>query len=155
MKSIFISGICLCTALAKLCLQHSVTGAELTGNTFALDGKVTVGGGSSTGGSYALSGVAYSQSSGFYTGGQFEMISPPADIFLVTIWDVNLQIRVTGAGQALISWPASSTGYHLEFTTRIGPGAVWQEATMAPPATEVSIPLDQSARFFRLVRPSP
>lgn len=142
----------LVAILALLGFSPAPLAAELTGGPFELTAQTTVGGGSSSGESLALSGVAYAQASGVYSGGPFELVSPPADAFLVTIWNVNLRIRVSGLGQASISWPAGATGYRLQWATRLGPGADWQDAAPVPQATEFAFPLADNARFFRLVK---
>jgi len=60
------------------------------------------------------------------------------------------------AGNVVIAWPASATGYGLETTPVVGPGAAWTPVT-ATPTTEggllkVSVTPSAQAAFYRLKR---
>ena len=53
----------------------------------------------------------------------------------------------------LINWPSTATGFNLESTPSLAPGATWTPVTGATPnggQMQVSVPLDGPQRFFRL-----
>ena len=60
------------------------------------------------------------------------------------------------SGSVLISWPASATGYGLTGSAALGAGASWQSAggtpTVVNGTNQVTIPVTNSAQFFRLVK---
>jgi hypothetical protein len=68
---------------------------------------------------------------------------------------VSLAIRRT-SGNVIISWPAPSTGFVLQSTTSLNPPN-WQPASEVPVANngrwEVTVPLGQQQRYFRLRKP--
>jgi hypothetical protein len=54
-----------------------------------------------------------------------------------------------------LSWPASATGYILESSTSLAPGATWSEVAGATPNggnMQVTVPTSDTMRFFRLKR---
>jgi len=59
-------------------------------------------------------------------------------------------------GLVVISWPASATGYNLTSVAALGAGASWQSAGGTPTVlngiNQVTIPVTNSAQFFRLVK---
>lgn len=58
------------------------------------------------------------------------------------------------AGNIVISWPATATGYTLEKSTTLGNGANWSAVTIEPVVEDgrfkVSIPFSEPISFFRL-----
>jgi hypothetical protein len=67
----------------------------------------------------------------------------------------TIGVQRTG-NNLVVSWPATSEGFHAEATTALGPGATWTQIGDGTPATggqfQVSIPLTEAVRFIRLVR---
>jgi hypothetical protein len=67
----------------------------------------------------------------------------------------TLQAKVSGTN-IVLSWPSSATGYVLQSSTKIGPGAAWTPVTTAPTSSNgvntVTIPIGSGAQFFRLSR---
>jgi len=67
----------------------------------------------------------------------------------------TLTIQPQGSS-VLISWPASATGFGLTGSAALGAGASWQSAggtpTVVNGTNEVTIPVTNSAQFFRLVK---
>jgi hypothetical protein len=133
-----------------------------SGGPFAITSSVIAGGGGkSTGGVFAvtgtlgqpatggpLSGGAYTLGSGFWNVIQ----TPGAPL---------LRILQTGAGGAVISWPAPSTGWVLQQTTALAAQpalTVWTDVTSGPVVivgseNTVTFTSTTGVRYFRLRRP--
>jgi hypothetical protein len=66
-----------------------------------------------------------------------------------------LAIALQG-GSAVVSWSAAATGYNLNGSSALGTGASWQPAGGTPTVinglNQVTIPVINSAQFFRLVK---
>jgi hypothetical protein len=68
-------------------------------------------------------------------------------------WETRL--RMIQVGQDLVlSWPATATGYQVENTVSLDPGAVWAEVSTPPMVVDnenvVTVNYGEGAQFFRL-----
>jgi hypothetical protein len=67
----------------------------------------------------------------------------------------SISTSVSG-GNLVISWSAAATGFVLESTTALGPGATWNAVTGVTTnggQSQASVPLQGKAQFFRLRKP--
>jgi hypothetical protein len=67
-------------------------------------------------------------------------------------------LKVSRSGQSLIfSWPAAATGFQLESTGTVSPGAVWEKLATAPVVIGdeqvVTVDIEGSSKFYRLKKP--
>ena len=62
-----------------------------------------------------------------------------------------LSVRISD-GQCLVQWPAASSGFVLESATLLTPTAAWKPVSGIS-TNSVSLPIDESGRFFRLRKP--
>lgn len=120
---------------------------------FTIDG----GGGTSSGGTYTLSGTIGQPDVGVLKGGNFALEGGFWAVVSETVVPGSpaLTIRVLSNGTVKICWPSSATGFGLQETLNLGlltwsPSALvpaedgaMKCVTIAPPAGE---------RFFRLVK---
>ena len=120
--------------------------------------KVSGGGGSSTGGVYALSGtIGQPDAGGPMTGGNYSLTGGFWSLYaLQGVGAPWLGIRLTSTNTAEIYWPSPSTGWSLEANTTLGatnwsapPEAVQDNGTLK--YIIVSPPLGN--RFYRLKNP--
>jgi hypothetical protein len=121
------------------------------GGSFALTAAVTSGGGRAAGPGFALEGSAGQPSVQTSTGGNYQLSGGLLGVILVP-GDVLLTIERLDTGEAKLSWPASATGYALEFATQLGEPAGWQPIVPAPVGNNFQTPLNQPLRFYRLHR---
>lgn len=125
----------------------------LTGGAFSLIGGIATGSGSSSGGPFSITGWAVSAGAGTSTGGEFGLVCGLPDIYAVPNGDVPLNVELTGNGDVRLWWPTEATGYQLQFSTALGPEAVWRPVEPAPGGNAyTTAPLSQT-RFFRLQLP--
>ena len=131
-----------------------------TAQTYSIDwSKVSSGGGTSTGGVYAVTGTigqpdaGTTMSGGNYslTGGFWSFLS-----LVQTPGAPLLSIRFTAANTAIVSWPSPSTGFTLQFATDLTLSN-WINSVTAPSDDGTNRFLIVSPptgnRFFRLVKP--
>jgi hypothetical protein len=68
---------------------------------------------------------------------------------------VTLAARLA-ANELILAWPATATGYALEFSPSLGSGAAWTAVNEAPTTSgsefQVRVPLSGSGGFYRLRR---
>jgi hypothetical protein len=68
---------------------------------------------------------------------------------------VQLNVRLA-AGNLVLSWPASVSGYQLQFSPTLGPTAAWTQVTATTTvlgdAATVTLPASSNAGFFRLAQ---
>lgn len=94
-------------------------------------------------GSVAAAGADTSIGEGFdLTGGLIGVYAPD--------FEVTLKAELTQTGIIRLWWPAAVSGYQLEFTTVLGPDAVWQAVEPTPVGHEYLTAPIQPTRFFRL-----
>jgi len=140
---------------AICCLALSAR-AQFSIDWFTIDG----GGGTSTGGVYAVSGTIAQPDAGpamtganfSLTGGFWSLISvvqsPGAPLLTITLTSTNT---------ALVSWPSPSTGFNLQQNTQ-GPGTVnWSNVVTTPidngTIKYLIVNTPNGNRFYRLSKP--
>jgi hypothetical protein len=68
----------------------------------------------------------------------------------------QLHITAVAAGNFVISWAATATGFNLQSSLQLGTGANWTPVSPAPTVSgnslQVTVPAADAARFFRLVK---
>ena len=121
------------------------------GGSFALTAAVTSGGGRAAGPGFALEGSAGQPSLQTSTGGNYQLSGGLLGVIIVP-GEVLLTIERLDTGEAKLSWPASATGYVLEFATQLSEPAGWQPVVPAPVGNNFQTPLNQPLRFYRLHR---
>ena len=125
---------------------------------YTIDG----GGGTSTGGVYAVSGTIGQPDAGRLEGGNYVIGGGFWGIFQ-TAGAPKLKIQKSGAN-VVVSWPAPSTGFKLQQTLALGssPAATAWTDVVSPPSppvvvlgTENTITYSSPSgnRYFRLVQP--
>lgn len=131
----------------------------LYGEGFSIEWQVldaTVG--TSTGGSYSITGIiGQPNASTPMTGGEFS-ISGGVTGLAVALREQNspaLRIEPRGAN-LLIAWPSSGMGFHLQQSSSlITPG--WNEVLVTPTVAgsenQILLPFAAGHRFFRLHKP--
>jgi hypothetical protein len=139
--------------LGGLALAGALLEADpLTGGSYVLVGAPATGG-TSQGGGFAVTGYVAAAGAGTSSGGQFDLTCGLIGVYALPDGDVALQAELTIQGNVRLWWPADAAGYQLEFTTALGPGAIWQAVQPAPVGNEYVTGPSQPARFFRLRRP--
>jgi hypothetical protein len=112
------------------------------------------GGGSSSGGTFAVTGTSGQIDAGITSGGGRFGVSGG---FWSTVEEVlpRLVIRRQG-NQVILSWPNPSTGFQLQETSVLGPSE-WANVGTAPSVVasnkQVSLTIGPGSRGFRLCRP--
>jgi hypothetical protein len=83
--------------------------------------KVAGGGGTSTGGSYSLSGTVGQQDAGKMTGGQYGLVGGYWSVISVvpTTDSPQLNIRLTTTNTAVVYWQSPSSGFILQQKTNV------------------------------------
>ena len=111
---------------------------------------VSGGGGTSTGGVYAVSGTIGQPDAGTMRGGQFTLQGGfwPGIMVPSTGEAPTLFIQLSG-DSVVISWSPATAGFGLEATTDLA-GAVW---STAPAGNPVTTPITGPAKFYRLRKP--
>ncbi|MGO8677067.1 MAG: hypothetical protein ACLQVX_14500 [Limisphaerales bacterium] len=118
---------------------------------FAIDG----GGGTSSGGTYSLSGTIGQPDAGVLSGGNYTLTGGFWSAAIATpIIPPSPQISISVLGQDItISWPAPSTGFTLQQNTSLNP-ATWEPVrqTINDSGATLSITLTAPAgsTFYRL-----
>jgi hypothetical protein len=116
--------------------------------------KIAGGGGTSTGGVYAVSGtIGQPDASGPLTNGQYSVTGG--------FWALPTAVQVTGAptlaiapagaGQATISWTPATPGFVLQETLSLSPAA-WSNSVSGA-TNPVLVPATLPTRFYRLFKP--
>ena len=119
----------------------------------SLDG----GGGTSTGGAYALTGVIGQPDAGRSSGGTFLLEGGflSATAGTVPPPPVTIRIALTSSNTVLVAWPAPSTGLALRENPALGT-APWLDVTNVPVVVgnenQVIISPSNGSRFYRLER---
>jgi hypothetical protein len=132
--------------LATVFLLAASAHAQLNINWFTVVG----GGGTSSGGSFTVTGSIGRPDAGVVSGGQFTLRGGfwPGLVVPSTSEAPTLFIQFSG-DSVIISWLPSTPGFELETTVDLA-GAVW---TPAPPGNPVTILVAGQTRFFRLKKP--
>ena len=109
--------------------------------------KVSGGGGTSTGGVYAVSGTLGQHDAGTpMSGGNFSLTGGFWSFLSLvqTTGSPLLSIRYTTTNTAVVSWPSPSTGFNLQFAT---------DLTLSNWANSVTAPSDDGTNRFLIVNP--
>jgi hypothetical protein len=115
--------------------------------------KIAGGGGTSSGGQYSLSGtIGQPDGSGAMTGGNYSLTGGFWALYAVQTTGAPLLTITYFGNQAVISWPASASGFTLQTNDNLATGAwgnyrgdiVNNSVTNTPPKGNL---------FFRLVNP--
>jgi len=144
-KSLLVAAACLAPLLSR-----AQSGGQFEITRYVIAG----GGGSSSGGQFALSGTVGQPAAGTLTGGNFKIEGG--------FWSGVQVLQVAGAPllrlklvgtNAVISWPASVTGFTLQETASLSP-ASWA-ATPQPVVDTASehtviVPAAGQMKWFRL-----
>jgi len=141
-----------------LWLVGPVAAQEFTLESFA----VSSGGGESSGGDFELSATVGESGTGSFSGGDFDLSGGFWSIITVveTPDAPRLNVIVAG-GQALISWPQSTTtAFTLEEASILANpsgNTTWAPVNVTPNASNglksVQLPLSAGHRFYRLHKP--
>ena len=131
--ALFLSGIC----------AHAQTYSI---DWFTIDG----GGGTSTGGAYAVSGTIGQLDAGTLSGGSYTLDGGfwPGIIVPSTGEAPTLFIELSGS-TVIISWSPATPGFTLEQTDSLPP-ASW---SVGPAGNPAMIPISAATRLFRLKKP--
>jgi hypothetical protein len=144
----------LFTAFAMLFFAHPCRAQNYSINWF----KVSGGGGTATGGVYALNGTLGQPDAGAMSGGGYSLVGG--------FWSVTVPVQQPGAPllailrsgpNAILSWSASATGYTLESTGNLSIPNGWSVVSPAPTSTNgfnyVTNPIIPGKTFYRLNHP--
>ena len=143
--------------LSLLTLAGTVLMAPNTEGQFIVDWfTLDSGGGTSTGGAYAVSGTIGQPDAGHLTGSNFTLESG----FWSVLQDSDapwLRIRLSGAS-VVLSWPSPSTSFQLQQTSALkGPATAWTDLTQTPALVngnkEVTLLVAPDNGYFRLRKP--
>jgi hypothetical protein len=144
-----------------LCCACAVTWA-LTGNAQSYDiswWTVDGGGGSSTGGVYALSGTIGQPDAGRISGGSYSLVGGFWGMLAVvpTPGAPLLTIIHTTTNTVAVSWPSPSSGWNLQQNTNSVSSVNWSNLTdtILDDGTTKTLVVDPTAgsRFYRLFKP--
>jgi hypothetical protein len=145
-----VSGVVIPSAFG---LRHSsfvilaLCALSASAQTYSIDwSKVSGGGGTSTGGVYAVTGTLGQHDAGTaMSGGNFSLTGGFWSLFAVpTPGAPLLSIRYTTTNTAVISWPSSSTGFGLQFAT---------DLTLSNWSGSLPAPTDDGTNRFLIVNP--
>jgi hypothetical protein len=67
----------------------------------------------------------------FFPGNGIDLYSRDIRLAAASVSLPELDIQLQG-NQVIILWPVSATGFNLESTTQLGPGAAWLKVTDSP-----------------------
>ena len=136
-------------------LLLALTALAAHAQPYAIDWhKIAAGGGTSTGGPYALSGtIGQPDASPPMTNGQFSVtggfwVLPQA---VQTPGAPTLTIVRTAPGLATISWTPDTAGFVLQETPSLSP-AEWTDSPSGA-TNSIVVPATGSANFYRLTKP--
>ena len=146
MKTLFVLGVSLCAIAANA-------------QNFSIDwSKIAGGGGTSTGGVFSLSGTIGQHDAGTMSGGNFTLDGGFWAVASVVQMPGSPKLTLTQSGNNyILSWPSSSSGFHLELNTAVANNAGWStvpQTQVTNGATiSVTIPVSAGNSFFRLKYP--
>ena len=114
---------------------------------FTIDG----GGGTSTGGSYSLSGTIGQPDAGTMTGGNYSLTGGFWSIEAVNAPGLPRLLITPAGNNVTISWTPSSPGFVLQGNGGLT-AASWADAPSGS-TNPISVPASAAARFYRLRKP--
>ena len=114
---------------------------------------VDAGGGSSSGGTYALSGAIGQPDAGKSSGGSYGLQGGFWSVTstVPTLSAPALTIAQSG-GNLVISWPAGANGFVLEAASSLGAPSSWQ-AVAGVVNNRITVPVTPGIKFYRLRGP--
>lgn len=146
MKTSFVLGLALLPAIAF-------------GENFSIDWyKISGGGGTSTGGNFAVSGTIGQADAGKMSGGNFTLDGGfwSAASVVQTPGSPLLSLTVAG-NNYILSWPATSTGFQLQANSALGNtngwGGVAGSQVTNSGVISVTVPAAAGNNFYRLKNP--
>ncbi len=115
---------------------------------------IGAGGGTSSGGNFTLTGSMGAIGAGVSSGGAFTLEGGDLSMFVVLQTPGAPALSLTRSGaNAVLSWPASETGYILEQTANLTSPS-WSGVGVGPvpmgDTLQVTVPITGTSRFFRL-----
>src|SRR5439155_5103980 len=135
--------------LALLFLSPALLSAQsFSVDWFTIDG----GGGTSSGGSFTLSGTIGQPDAGTLSGGSFSLMGgfwAGASVVIKTN-PPQLSIERSASG-TVIAWAPATPGFVLQVSESLAPGA-WSDAPSGN-TNPVTLPPAQGARYYRLRKP--
>jgi hypothetical protein len=137
---------CLITVAISLLAGNHLHAQSFSIDWFTIDG----GGGTSSGGNFAVTGTIGQPDTGTLTGGAYTLRGGFWGAFVpVQVDGVPLLVIEAGApGSVTVRWDPDTPGYVLEYTDDLGSGQ-WTEAAF-PATNPVTILTSPEIRFFRL-----
>ena len=149
----------LFAALLLSTINHQLSTARA--QSYAIDWyKISGGGGTSTGGVYAVSGtIGQHDAGGPMTGGNFSLTGGFWSLLSVvqTTGAPLLSITLTTTNTALVSWPSPSTGFNLQVNTNSVASVNWSNVVTLPTdngtAKFIIVNPPAGNRFYRLFKP--
>jgi hypothetical protein len=140
--------------LGGLCAGLLALGVQA--QPYAVDWAATGGGGgTSTGGAYAVSGTVGQADAGEMSGGSFTVTGGFWSVTAAaqTAGAPALTVARTTAYTIVLSWPSSATGFVLQQNPKLA-GASWSDAGLTPAddgtTKSVVVPSNVGTRFYRL-----
>lgn len=117
--------------------------------SYSIDG----GGGTSTGGSFALHGSIGQPDAGPMNGGAYTLQGGFWGVLLVVQQPgaPRLSIEVSGVNEVSVSWSPTAEGYVLQQTDRLSPAA-WTDVPIGS-ENPAALPMTPGIRYFRLQKP--
>jgi hypothetical protein len=128
-----------------------------TAAQYSINWSTLGGGGPSSGGAYTLSGTFGQAGAGTSTGGSYTLHGGFWSAFAVVQTEGAPVLRIVHSGtKVILAWPNPSTGFQLqESPSLVAPN--WTDVNAVPDVvgdeTQVSVPSQPGARFFRLRKP--
>jgi len=141
-KTLFVTCVCCCCAAAFA--QYSIDWSTIDG-----------GGGTSTGGVYAVSGTIGQPDAGTMSGGNYSLTGGFWSLISVVQTAGAPLLTVTHSGNnVIVSWPSPSTGFTLQQNSNLATPGGWAASgyTVSDNGTTKSITLTSPTGnlFFRL-----
>ncbi|MBL9126239.1 MAG: hypothetical protein JNL97_01270 [Verrucomicrobiales bacterium] len=131
---------------------------QATGGAFRLDAGPVGGGGESKGGTFALRGAVLATPGGSSESVVVPGVGGPSFALIGGIWGPatgtaakapTIRAVLTPDKLAELTWDEETSGFVLEFSSTLGPTAVWTPVDPQPTGLRFVTPCQQPARFFR------
>jgi hypothetical protein len=149
-----VAGTLAVAAVGGALLSFGGPTGPSSGGVLSLALNLTGGGGSSSGGAYALQGAVTQPSIVGSAGGAYELTAGLFGIAVLrTPGTPSIGVRFTEDKLAELSWTGDASEFVLEFSPTVGPGAVWEPVSPQPTGNSFVTPCKQPARFFRFRKP--
>jgi hypothetical protein len=145
---------CVILLLLGLILLHPSFCLRALGQSYSIDWyKIAGGGGTSTGGVFAVSGtIGQADAGGAMTGGQYSLTGGFWSLYAVQTPGAPLLTITFANNQAIVSWPASATGWMLQTNGNLGT-TNWVNYGASVVNNSVTNSPTRGKLFFRLVNP--